>query len=98
MDYGEYATSQSSVNAVATTLATSTVSSETDLTESVLKEVTKLPQLDLYSERKKVMEIVQEQCEAELGNFVSSLCQKIFYFVWIMSWEGWLSEVSNRVA
>ena len=68
--------SQSSVNAVATTLATSTVSSETDLTESVLKEVTKLPQLDLYSERKKFLEIVQEQCGAELGNLVSSLCQK----------------------
>ena len=68
--------SQSSVMAVATALATSTVNSETDLTESVLKEVTKLPQLDLYPERKTFLEIVQEECEAELGNLVSSLCQK----------------------
>ena len=68
---------QSSVKAVATTLITSTVSSGTeDLTESVLKKATKLPKLDFYSERKKFLEIVQEQCREELGNLVSSLCHK----------------------
>ena len=68
---------QSSVKAVATTLATSTVSSGTeDLTEFVLDKVAKLPELDLYSERKKFLEIVQDQCTGELGNLVSSLCQK----------------------
>ena len=68
---------RSSVKAVATTLATSTVSSATeDLTEFVLDKVAKLPELDLYSERKKFLEIVQDQCRGELGNLVSSLCQK----------------------
>lgn len=47
---------RSSVKAVATTLATSTVSSATeDLTEFVLDKVAKLPELDLYSERKKIL-------------------------------------------
>ena len=43
-----------SVKAVATALVTSSVSSDTnDLTESVLEKVGKLPELDLYLERKK---------------------------------------------
>ena len=67
----------SSVKAVATPLFTSTVSSGTeDLTEYILKKVTKLPELDIYLERKKFLEIVQEQCRGELGNLVSNLCQK----------------------
>lgn len=100
---------QSSVKAVATTLITSTVSSGTeDLTESVLKKVTKLPELDLYSERKKFLEIVQEQCREELGNLVSSLCHKYStlyglchgkdgYLKFQIGWHDFLTSVAAFV-
>ena len=99
---------QSSVKVVATTFATSTVSSETDLTESVLNEVTKLPQLDLYSERKKFLEIVQEEYGAELGNLVSSLFQKYSilygsyhgkdgYLMFQIGWHDFLRSVAAFV-
>ena len=65
------------MKAVATALVTSSVSSDTnDLKESVLEKVANLPELDLYLERKKFLEIVQEECRGELSNLVSNLCQK----------------------
>ena len=67
------------MKAVATTLATSSVSSDTDdLTESVLEKVAELPELDLHSERKKFLDIVQKECRGELSNLVSNLCQAAF--------------------
>lgn len=47
-----------------------------DLPDSILTTVAILSELELYLERKKFLEAIQEQCAAEFGNLVNGLCQK----------------------
>lgn len=46
------------------------------LAESVLKEVALLPELELFPERKKFFQTVEDSCKVKYSKLVSSLCQK----------------------
>ena len=46
------------------------------LSAKILCEVDKLPQLELYPNRRRFLEIVQTECMSEFENLINNLCQK----------------------
>ena len=101
--------SKASVQEIATKIVSSSGTGSVDLAEKALQQVTLLPELELHSERRKFLEIIEEQCREEFDNLLSSLCQKYSalyrlcqggncYLKFQIEWHDFLRSVAAYVA